>query len=813
MALTYAEKLELVQLLQEKQRRKCVASLYEFVKAAWHVIEPGLPFIGGWHLKAICDHLQAVHEGQIRNLIINIPPRHAKSTIVSIAFAAWKWIHQPNYKFIYASHAFSLSKRDSIKCRILVTSDWYRETFRPKWLLSDDQNEKMKFNNTLGGSRRAASVGGSVIGEGSDCFPKGVYIGTLSGYKDISDIQPNDIVRSYNHETNKIEYKRVEAIRSKRVSGLVKITTFSGREVLCTPEHRIYTQDFGYRQATNINYDRILVESRILQNQKSDGYSQLCNVRKTARKNTLRIREIFAYWMQRSLLLNSMQKQTPQFQEYPQMCLMRQSSLFQWIKVLFQGMHTNQKKNNYKILSYLQKRIRSNSITCHNVFETVLGTSSFSKNERKEKFKLQTWKRILCHSFRSIVSFNQGTRYVSMFNLQNKRSTNSASYQSQKERRQTRESNHTLFFLPCQASFEFQTASDIVSSVTAISTGEIEVFDIQVEGNCNFFANGILVHNCLVIDDPHDPMEVYSDTTRQNVLDWYDQEFCSRVNDPKTVSRILIMQRLHEGDLTQHLIDKGNWEHLCLPAEYDGSNRSKTSLNWSDPRIELGEPLWPERFGKTEIDTMKNDMGAVTASGQLQQNPTPAGGALFKPEMFEKVTLPAKFDWSFVTADTAYKEKQQNDFTCFVAFGVLAGRLYVRGVWMTRIKASDIEKPAEAFIRSYMGYGYRATLIEPKGHGIYLNQVFSGKHLMIPSEKDLTEFYSDRHLNKVERANNAVPHLSNRKVYFNQEMPDIDIYIQQCLTFPNGRNDDFCDALIDGVKRAYSHKPSILDLL
>ena len=71
-------------LKEERERRNAAASLYEFVRQSWHVVEPGVPFIGGWHIEQICEHLEACSGGDLRKLLINIPPRHSKSTIVSV---------------------------------------------------------------------------------------------------------------------------------------------------------------------------------------------------------------------------------------------------------------------------------------------------------------------------------------------------------------------------------------------------------------------------------------------------------------------------------------------------------------------------------------------------------------------------------------------------------------------------------------------------------------------------------------------------------------------------------------------------------
>jgi hypothetical protein len=67
-------------------------SLGEFVCQAWAVVEPSTPFVPGWHIDAIIEHLEAVTSGQIRNLLLNVPPRHMKSLLVSVFWPAWEWI-------------------------------------------------------------------------------------------------------------------------------------------------------------------------------------------------------------------------------------------------------------------------------------------------------------------------------------------------------------------------------------------------------------------------------------------------------------------------------------------------------------------------------------------------------------------------------------------------------------------------------------------------------------------------------------------------------------------------------------------------
>jgi hypothetical protein len=143
-------------------------SLKEFVRQAWAIVEPSTPFVPGWHIDAIVEHLEAVTSGQIRNLLINVPPRHMKSLLVSVFWPAWEWIRWPERRWLYSSYGAQLSIRDSVQCRRLIESPWYQARWGDRFALTSDQNTKGRFDNDRSGYRLSTSVGGAVTGEGGD---------------------------------------------------------------------------------------------------------------------------------------------------------------------------------------------------------------------------------------------------------------------------------------------------------------------------------------------------------------------------------------------------------------------------------------------------------------------------------------------------------------------------------------------------------------------------------------------------------------------------------------------------------------------
>ena len=145
----------------------CENSLYDFTKTGWKYIDPAT-FVDGRHLQVISQHLEAVYYGQIRRLMINVPPRHCKSLLCSVAFPAWIWANDPTKRFLSFSYAQALSTRDSLKHRRLVESPWYQSLWGKQFSLTGDQNTKIRFDNDQGGFRMASSITGLGTGEGGD---------------------------------------------------------------------------------------------------------------------------------------------------------------------------------------------------------------------------------------------------------------------------------------------------------------------------------------------------------------------------------------------------------------------------------------------------------------------------------------------------------------------------------------------------------------------------------------------------------------------------------------------------------------------
>jgi hypothetical protein len=142
-----------------------------YIREAWHVVEPSTVYLENWHIDLIAEYLEAVTAGQIKRLLINMPPRYAKSTCVSIMWPTWVWAREPfpgkphnpalegpGTRWIFASYADELRTKHSLDRRKLLQSDWYRARWPKPAELTSDQNVKTLFSNSSSGVMLATTM-------------------------------------------------------------------------------------------------------------------------------------------------------------------------------------------------------------------------------------------------------------------------------------------------------------------------------------------------------------------------------------------------------------------------------------------------------------------------------------------------------------------------------------------------------------------------------------------------------------------------------------------------------------------------------
>ena len=196
------------------------------------------------------------------------------------------------------------------------------------------------------------------------------------------------------------------------------------------------------------------------------------------------------------------------------------------------------------------------------------------------------------------------------------------------------------------------------------------------------------------VDDPHNVQEGESQAKRLGAINWFKEVVPTRVNDPISSAIVVIMQRIHEHDVSGVILEEGlGYEHLMLPMRFEPDRRCTTSLGFTDPREDEGELIWPERMPLETVERDEKVLGPYATAAQHQQRPAPRGGGMFREDWFEIVeAAPAKAKrvrgW-----DLASTEKQNSPYTAGVLMSRTSdGIYYIEHVVRCRRSPDKVER-------------------------------------------------------------------------------------------------------------------------
>ena len=231
----------------------------------------------------------------------------------------------------------------------------------------------------------------------------------------------------------------------------------------------------------------------------------------------------------------------------------------------------------------------------------------------------------------------------------------------------------------------------------------------------------------IIIDDPHNVKEAESELIRNETSRWFRESITSRLNDPESSATVIIMQRVHEDDISGVILSEQGfgYTHLMIPMEYDPARAVQTftksgELFWTDPRTEEGEPAFPERFPKYVIERDKVRMGPSAAAAQFQQSPTVKGGNIIDRDWWQ-VWPAAGYDpdpyplpglqypatsLRVGSVDTAYSQKETSAYNALTCWGIWHDqrerpKVILMDCWRGRVPLRGIlpeNKRQEAFL-------------------------------------------------------------------------------------------------------------------
>lgn len=307
----------------------------------------------------------------------------------------------------------------------------------------------------------------------------------------------------------------------------------------------------------------------------------------------------------------------------------------------------------------------------------------------------------------------------------------------------------------------------------------------------------------VIWDDPHSVEDARSEAQRLTAINVFNETLPSRLIDPEKSAIIIVMQRLHESDVSGHIIANDfGYEHLMLPMEFEVSRKCYTSIGFEDPRKEDGELLFADRFPKEVVERDKKVMGSYATAGQFQQRPAPIGGGIFKDEWWRYYDLLPKIKYSLIIADTAMKTKEQNDYSVFMLIGKgQDGNAYIIDVLRGKWEAPMLKTQFVAFYNKHKNnkdLRLRNAAIEDKASGTGLIQSIK-KDDKIPVRAIKRDSQD-----KVSRAMSVAPRVESGYVYLNKNAIWLSDYLSEHSAFPNGAHDDQVDVTSDGLDQIFN---------
>ncbi|MBU1852317.1 MAG: phage terminase large subunit [Candidatus Omnitrophica bacterium] len=805
---TEANEQEYYRLLLEEDYDRCEKSLSNFVQAAWHTIEPGTQYNHNWHIDLICEYLTAVYLKQIKRLIINIPYRYSKSILASVMFPSWVWLKEPASRWIFASYAQDLSTELSLKRRRVIQSEWYQARWADRYKIVTDQNIKTWFTNNKEGAMLASSVGGSITGRGGNCLDGGTLIKTITGNKEIKKLKKGDLVLT---QGEGLCYNKVVATKKSTTDTIYEITI--GKNIIrSTGQHRFFIPNKGYIKAENlrpgdkvISVEQILpkmwerksrqgtiLQNMLFSNEESRHFSYLRLLCQRFLQKGIRYKESQKAWTQRFILFFGLFSKTSCYKKQQKMYYLWKTSRRKTQKILFNCLQRDNQKNKRssikatkEIVSYLFSNLSTIFFSKTILFSQLCQQGTLNKNERAEQFILQGWNKLF-----KMVSRNERNyftkRWAKLCSMWGNKKVGDPSFKREGGRQYNGEFSSDVSTLPYNPS---QIEEQSISNIERISVNEYPVYDIQVDKTSNFFANEILVHNCLIGDDLLKAEEAFSKVKRDAANLWFDQTFSTRLNDRKKDAIIIIQHRLHKEDTTGHLLKKKaqeyQYEVLSLPLI--AKRRTVITYPVSKKQIirEENDLLWPEMDSQEEIADKKESLGSFGFSAQCQQDPEELGGEMIKRHWWQYYRELPNYSLKFQSLDTALETKDDNAYSVCLTVVECGNGWYITDVWRYKVESPELKRAVKQLYNKELP---DEVLIEKKASGHGLIQELRRETRMpvkgIEVDKD-----------KVSRVNAVIPTIEAGKVFLPEDASWVIDFVDELAVFPHGAYNDQVDAL------------------
>jgi predicted phage terminase large subunit-like protein len=299
----------------------------------------------------------------------------------------------------------------------------------------------------------------------------------------------------------------------------------------------------------------------------------------------------------------------------------------------------------------------------------------------------------------------------------------------------------------------------------------------------------------LIVDDPLSPQIANSATERENANEWYRTTFYSRLNQADIGVRIIIMQRVHEDDLSGFLLDRETrikYKHICIPAtNEDGNIKPKSLEKFYNKETGL---FWEDRFSKKILNDYKSALGTYGYAGQLQQTPTPLDSGMIHKDWFKIDRYRVEEAVVNFVIDPAYTANEKNDPSALLAYTYKDNKWQIVDCVNVYKEFPDLVKYIQHWVQKN-GYTNRSRIfVEPKASGKSIVQTLVRETgLNVKEDKPPTK-------DKVARVSDISASLESGRVSllngdWNRK------FLEQLVKFPAAKHDDMVDCLVMAVNK------------
>jgi len=320
----------------------------------------------------------------------------------------------------------------------------------------------------------------------------------------------------------------------------------------------------------------------------------------------------------------------------------------------------------------------------------------------------------------------------------------------------------------------------VLSTKNIESKKPVKVYDITIEDNHNFYAENILVHNCIIDDPVKNWDEASSPTYRQRNVDWMKTTLLTR-GEPGCVN-IILMTRWHEQDLAGVMQNdpESDWEVLRFPAIAEEDDRLGRKV---------GMALNPFRYPIARLRKLKRALGSKFFSAMFQQRPSPEDGDIFKRHWFKyykRAERPQQFDAICQSWDMAFKDTKGSAYVVGQVWGRKGANFYLIDQIRDKLNFTESCKAVINLTNKYPDV--KAKLIEDKANGPAIINTLKGKVSGIiplnPKGSKEARAYATQPL--LEAGNIFLPDPT--------ESPWVEDFLEECVTFPNSDYKDQVDS-------------------